>query len=255
MNVIECQLETNSSITPTLFSLVENSTFDELKETIKKITNSTCAKVMYKDDENDLVTVSSDLELNEAIQFALHNSRILSLQVVFSDIEDKPESEEVFIKSEEKEEKEEENKTEKVENKTEQVENKTEAVESLNPTPIVVPHNAFCNVCLSPIEGIRYKCANCPNYDLCSSCEDKNVQLDGSLHNPNHLFLKITRPICSGHRSTLPNFYSIPQANNPGQKPKNNNNNHNNNHNNQMIQMNKKYLERMERFELKLQNH
>lgn len=53
--------------------------------------------------------------------------------------------------------------------------------------------------------GIRYKCVNCEDYDLCSTCETKNV------HNPTHLFLKIKRPIPyhinQQRRVLLPNMY------------------------------------------------
>ncbi len=41
-----------------------------------------------------------------------------------------------------------------------------------------------CNV--NPIQGIRYKCSSCPNFDLCEKCEaDKSHP---------HLFLKIRKP-------------------------------------------------------------
>jgi len=34
-------------------------------------------------------------------------------------------------------------------------------------------HNALCDVCHQQIIGIRYKCKNRPNYDLCQACKDK----------------------------------------------------------------------------------
>jgi Ca2+-binding EF-hand superfamily protein len=47
-----------------------------------------------------------------------------------------------------------------------------------------------CNQCrLSPIRGIRYKCANCMDYDLCELCESQE------LHLKTHVFLKIRIPI------------------------------------------------------------
>eukprot|EP01136_Pigoraptor_vietnamica_P037514 Opistho-1_new@105550 len=47
-----------------------------------------------------------------------------------------------------------------------------------------------CNSCsASPIRGIRYKCANCVDYDLCENCE----ALDR--HNRTHVFLRIKIPI------------------------------------------------------------
>jgi len=68
-----------------------------------------------------------------------------------------------------------------------------------------VIHNASCDVCNECIKGIRYKCSQCPDYDLCESCEAKNTQQ--SLHNGDHVFLKIYRPIPAGFRTVLPNLY------------------------------------------------
>ncbi|KAG0250732.1 hypothetical protein DFQ27_009227, partial [Actinomortierella ambigua] len=47
-----------------------------------------------------------------------------------------------------------------------------------------------CNSCNTiPIRGLRYKCANCPDFDLCEACEAADI------HNKNHVFLKIRVPI------------------------------------------------------------
>ena len=47
-----------------------------------------------------------------------------------------------------------------------------------------------CNSCqTSPICGIRYKCANCVDYDLCERCEVRDD------HNKTHLFIKIRIPM------------------------------------------------------------
>jgi len=47
-----------------------------------------------------------------------------------------------------------------------------------------------CDGCGSGISGIRYKCSNCPDYDLCQACESK-----GGVHDASHVFLKIAKPI------------------------------------------------------------
>ena len=54
-----------------------------------------------------------------------------------------------------------------------------------------VIHPGFkCQNCLKePIIGIRYKCTVCPNYDLCSECEEKNSITNAHPHN----FLKIRK--------------------------------------------------------------
>eukprot|EP00124_Ichthyophonus_hoferi_P000550 Ihof_evm3s21 gene=Ihof_evmTU3s21 len=47
-----------------------------------------------------------------------------------------------------------------------------------------------CNSCqVSPIRGLRYKCANCVDYDQCETCESQNR------HIKTHVFIKIRIPI------------------------------------------------------------
>ncbi|KAK5109063.1 hypothetical protein LTR62_007519 [Meristemomyces frigidus] len=48
----------------------------------------------------------------------------------------------------------------------------------------------FCEECdKSPIRGIRWHCLNCPDFDLCSTCESKTD------HPKTHVFVKIKIPI------------------------------------------------------------
>lgn len=51
----------------------------------------------------------------------------------------------------------------------------------------VIHHHYICDGCeKGPIVGIRYKCAVCPNFDLCESCEETVAH--------DHPFLKIRHP-------------------------------------------------------------
>merc|ERR1712168_86123 len=50
----------------------------------------------------------------------------------------------------------------------------------------------FCDNCDVTIIGIRYKCGNCVNYDLCMQCEAKE-----DIHDPTHIFVKIKKPVDS----------------------------------------------------------
>ncbi|PVH92090.1 hypothetical protein DM02DRAFT_544435 [Periconia macrospinosa] len=53
----------------------------------------------------------------------------------------------------------------------------------------VVHRGITCNGCeAKPIRGIRWRCANCPDYDLCSDCEATNS------HIKTHIFYKIRVP-------------------------------------------------------------
>jgi len=51
-------------------------------------------------------------------------------------------------------------------------------------------HPALCDSCNQRIVGIRYKCSQCPDYDLCSTCEPNSDKV----HNPEHSFLKLRNP-------------------------------------------------------------
>jgi hypothetical protein len=58
---------------------------------------------------------------------------------------------------------------------------------SLTPDKAPVHQGSKCRNCnMSPICGVRYRCVNCLDYDLCEQCES-----DATTHNKSHLFLKI----------------------------------------------------------------
>lgn len=53
----------------------------------------------------------------------------------------------------------------------------------------VLHRGITCDGCgTRPVKGIRYKCSECPDYDLCQDCEAKDV------HN-HHVFLKLKTPM------------------------------------------------------------
>lgn len=76
-------------------------------------------------------------------------------------------------------------------------------------------HKARCDVCKKSIVGVRYKCANCRDYDLCEQCEN----LPNS-HLGDHLFLKIKTPLPTyGYHPPLPILYNaIPPSNDQGSR-------------------------------------
>jgi len=58
--------------------------------------------------------------------------------------------------------------------------------------PPVLMHNAvhsgvICDICNSEIKGFRYKCMQCPDFDLCSKCEHKG-------HHAGHVMMRISFP-------------------------------------------------------------
>ena len=53
-----------------------------------------------------------------------------------------------------------------------------------------VHRGTSCDSCnTNPIRGVRWHCINCPDYDLCSTCETQGV------HPKTHVFAKIKVPI------------------------------------------------------------
>jgi len=53
-----------------------------------------------------------------------------------------------------------------------------------------------CDYCKQEITNLRYKCLQCPDYDLCEKCEDLKCRLDinnqnQQIHSDDHIFAKI----------------------------------------------------------------
>lgn len=67
-----------------------------------------------------------------------------------------------------------------------------------------VHRGCACNSCnMVPIRGIRYRCANCVDFDLCEGCESQGF------HNKTHIFYKIKVPAPSfGPRNVQPVWYT-----------------------------------------------
>ena len=92
----------------------------------------------------------------------------------------------VKFTEEKKEDKNEENKNEKKEvNKEEKKEEKKDDKKE----ELIIHHHVKCDGCKkSPIQGIRYKCTICKNFDYCEECEKKYALEHG------HPLLKIRKP-------------------------------------------------------------
>lgn len=58
-----------------------------------------------------------------------------------------------------------------------------------------VAHRAICDYCNRHIHGIRYKCLQCDDYDLCEDCEVVNCR--NKFHDQSHIFAKIINPLAA----------------------------------------------------------
>ncbi|CAG2169536.1 unnamed protein product [Oppiella nova] len=67
-------------------------------------------------------------------------------------------------------------------------------------TAKVVHRGIICDNCDLQVEGVRYKCINCLDFDLCEKCK----QLP-SVHDSSHAFNKIERYICGIPQQPIPN--------------------------------------------------
>ncbi|KAF5368556.1 hypothetical protein D9758_002170 [Tetrapyrgos nigripes] len=59
------------------------------------------------------------------------------------------------------------------------------------PSSQAVHVGVMCDVCHSVIEGVRHKCLDCPDYDLCTNCITSG---SAERHNPFHEFIEIHEP-------------------------------------------------------------
>lgn len=69
------------------------------------------------------------------------------------------------------------------------------------------PH-VICDGCNRSIFGIRYKCATCPDYDLCSNCHD-TIE---SFHDARHAFYQLKTPVRRDQRARLPQHKALYEA-------------------------------------------
>ncbi|KAJ7459185.1 hypothetical protein B0H11DRAFT_1737394 [Mycena galericulata] len=59
------------------------------------------------------------------------------------------------------------------------------------PAPPIIHRGVVCDMCDNIVEGVRHKCLDCPDYDLCTPCIASG---SAERHNPFHEFLEIKEP-------------------------------------------------------------
>lgn len=70
-----------------------------------------------------------------------------------------------------------------------------------------VRHPAKCDVCKRGIVGVRMKCLNCEDYDMCEACEQRNIV--EQYHPDGHVFAKIYKPSLLRFAEPFPNLYEM----------------------------------------------
>lgn len=121
-------------------------------------------QLLYLDDENDWVSVNTQNEWEEAIR--LYNGQV--------QLKDSLMRLKVVILKQKK---------------------------TVAKKPVVHKH-ILCDGCgKTDIEGIRYKCNQCPDFDLCQKCYEQSRSLKEKFHNyASHEFTPIHRPSSSRGR-------------------------------------------------------
>eukprot|EP00455_Lapot_gusevi_P028759 TRINITY_DN307_c0_g1_i1.p1 TRINITY_DN307_c0_g1~~TRINITY_DN307_c0_g1_i1.p1 ORF type:complete len:380 (+),score=135.94 TRINITY_DN307_c0_g1_i1:156-1295(+) len=198
------------------FTLKE-SRYEVLKEMVQNIFRLPADSFVlkYKDDEDELVSLGSDVELEEAI--ALHSGKKLlylnvvpvalaqperetSETLVVAPVARPAQADQSEVASESKAEiggaAEPKHSVPIIKNilPVPEVKNVAEPKEEVpedddkESDAEVVHHGVGCDGCgMSPIIGVRYKCSECRNFDLCASCESQGI------HPKEHALLKLRR--------------------------------------------------------------
>ncbi|GBE77445.1 hypothetical protein SCP_0103200 [Sparassis crispa] len=83
-------------------------------------------------------------------------------------------------------------------------------------TAPLVHKNVICDMCAREVVGVRHKCLDCPDFDLCSECY--NIAETRAQHSLQHEFFAIDRPgevivhtVFSGHGERTPSSWTPPR--------------------------------------------
>lgn len=166
-----------TTTTTTTAAVGEAISFQQFQENISRQMNIPVGEfeLRYRDDEGDVIPISSDMELQEAVRQAANRNPAQIEVIVETKVAQQPQ---VPVKSD----------SPKLQR--EPVHQETQQEQPPQATNEIILHPVACSVCQFPIVGVRYKCAVCPHFDLCEICE----MLDNS-HPVDHPLIKAKRPL------------------------------------------------------------
>jgi len=176
-------------------------------------------KLLIEDEEKDWITVSSDTELQEAFKFGAKQNH-LNIKAICTNKQNKPATEsnlpfiviqKSFINTQAPN-------IPPCDRPINIFNDLRKQRQKKNPVHFsgLPRHNAYCDSCKQNISGIRYKCSVCPDFDLCSDCEAKN--LEQNFHPQLHYFLKINKPVRNSYLRRLVQPDPLPVLNNSNQE-------------------------------------
>jgi len=149
----------------------------------------------YKDDEGDLVTISSEEEFSESFKFIQNNILRLEISSLVQKKGGEGRCKRRFKGKCNKGNKDSHHHRHHENNPFGFIHNITNNLigeegvlnNLLNNGLCHIEHNYICDGCESKIRGTRYHCSECPDFDFCSSCYE--TKLDS---HPEHKFITIT---------------------------------------------------------------
>lgn len=182
------------------FTIQSNISYSELHRVISRIyPKLPWGWVMkYYDDEGDLISITNQQEITEAMEISKDNDLLRLVIDSFAQPKCTDYSTFVISGSEDMQE------IGSPISDTQEIapSDYFEVTEKSQKVPeLRVDHEAYCNNCGNDIYDIRFKCGNCDDYDLCSDCEllwSSNL----NIHNTKHVFLKIYSPLPDAHTSS-----------------------------------------------------